>query len=207
MNSFLILFTIVCCALAKLDLPHPKTIQIESLTGFVGPDGTFDSEDPVPFAGAVVVNGVSQANHLDMDCNNKFCSMMEYAVSCKALGFGVKKICARYLLGYKYGCDIFPAPMEVVNAPSICLPSVFRILPYLKAGPTGLKALIGPYLNASTFAENSCGRTCFQKYQNASHAFYQSCRPQMNATYIPLATAISSFQEYRNQACCKLVAV
>lgn len=63
--------------------------------------------------------------------------------------------------------------------------------------------LIGPYLNATTFSENTCGRNCYQNYQNASHEFYKSCRPQMNATLVPLAFAISNFQEFRNQACCK----
>jgi hypothetical protein len=69
------------------------------------------------------------------------------------------------------------------------------------SGAAGLQILIGPYLNASDYATDTCGRTCFQNYQNATHAFYASCRSQLNASYVPLATAISNFQEYRNQAC------
>lgn len=80
MNRFLLFFAFICCAVANLDLPHPKTLQIESLVGFAGPDDTVLDNDPSSFAGAVVIDGVSQANGLDMDCNNKFCSMMRYAV-------------------------------------------------------------------------------------------------------------------------------
>lgn len=40
----------------------------------------------------------------------------------------IKKICSLHLLGYKYGCDAFPPPPDVVNAPSICIPSVLKVL-------------------------------------------------------------------------------
>lgn len=73
----IVLASLACLIAAKLDLPHPKNVQIESLVGFDG-NGEI-SNDPKLFAGAVVIDGVSQANGLDMDCNNKFCSMMEYA--------------------------------------------------------------------------------------------------------------------------------
>lgn len=68
-------------------------------------------------------------------------------------------------------------------------------------GAAGLQQLIGPYLDPTDFSTDTCGRTCFQNYQNASHAFYSTCRPQLNETLVPLAFAIQNFQEYRNQAC------
>lgn len=73
----------------------------------------------------------------------------------------------------------------------------------IRSGTNGLQKLLGPYLNATDYATDTCGRTCFQHYQNTTHDFYANCRSQLNATYVPLATAISNFQEYRNQACCK----
>jgi hypothetical protein len=70
-------------ASAKINLPQPKHIQIESLTPFDAPLDV--NGEPVNFAGAIVIDGVSQTNHMDMNCNNKFCSMMEYAVVSKLL--------------------------------------------------------------------------------------------------------------------------
>jgi hypothetical protein len=66
-----------------------------------------------------------------------------------------------------------------------------------------LPLVLSPYLNPVDFATDTCGRRCYQFYQNASHDFFASCRPQVNASYIKLASAMSSFQEFRNQACSK----
>jgi hypothetical protein len=68
-------------------------------------------------------------------------------------------------------------------------------------GGEGIGALIAPYLTPATFQNNSCARTCYQNFQNASHDFYASCRPQINATKTPLAATMAIFQEFRNQAC------
>jgi hypothetical protein len=78
MFSYALWTLLVFTAAAKINVPHPKTIQIESLVPFDAQEGI--SSDPSSFKAAIVVDGVSQANHLDMNCNNKFCQMMKYAV-------------------------------------------------------------------------------------------------------------------------------
>jgi hypothetical protein len=74
----LLFAAVLVLASAKINLPKPKHIQIESLTPFDAPLDV--NGEPISFAGAVVVDGVSQTNHMDMNCNNKFCSMMLFAV-------------------------------------------------------------------------------------------------------------------------------
>ena len=74
----LVLVTLFCAGSAKLNVPHPRHIQIESLTPFDAPMDL--NGQPTSFTGAVVIDGVSQANNMDMNCNNKFCQMIEYAV-------------------------------------------------------------------------------------------------------------------------------
>ena len=62
--------------------------------------------------------------------------------------------------------------------------------------------------NLTTFLSNnfsslSCGRRCYQQYQEAGNALYESCSAQLaplNATY-PLVTALGLFQPFRSQAC------
>lgn len=66
-----------------------------------------------------------------------------------------------------------------------------------------LPLVLAPYLNTTDFSTDTCGRRCYQSYQYATHDFYATCRPQINATVIKLASAMSAFQEFRNQACCK----
>lgn len=145
---------------------------------------------------------------LSPNCNNKICTMMQYALSCKALNFGFKKICAQYFLGYLYGCSIFPPASDVFNAPSICASELSGLAALFGSGnpETGLSDLLKPYLNASTFGTNVCGRRCYQLYQNASNDFYSSCGSELSsnksvASNYPIASAISIYQGFRNQAC------
>ena len=66
---------------------------------------------------------------LNNTCNNNMCEMLESALSCKALGFHLSKICARYMLGFLYACPVFPAPSELFFAPSVCLTELTSLLP------------------------------------------------------------------------------
>ncbi|KAJ1438160.1 hypothetical protein B484DRAFT_444794 [Ochromonadaceae sp. CCMP2298] len=193
-----LLLALACIAHSKLDVPEfqLETI-IDSMTSMAAAVPAFTAHP------GRIVDGKSVANGLEQSCNNKFCSMMYYASSCKAIGLDVSKICMSHLLGFKYACPIFPPPNEVVEAPSICLPEVFAILPILKSGPAGLQSIIGPYLAADTFQENTCGRTCYQNFQYASHDFFYHCSADVNKTLSPVAAAMSVFQEFRNQACSK----
>lgn len=61
-------------------------------------------------------------------------------------------------------------------------------------------SLLEGYLGGN-FAENSCGRHCYQNYQYASHDFYYNCRSQLNPDKIKIGTGLSLYQEFRNQAC------
>lgn len=72
--TFIFTLALLGGTVAKLDKVHPSTMEIGSLASTVNADG-----EPVNFSGAVVIDGVSQANHLSMDCNNKFCNMWYYA--------------------------------------------------------------------------------------------------------------------------------
>mmetsp|Transcript_7954 Transcript_7954/g.13202 ORF Transcript_7954/g.13202 Transcript_7954/m.13202 type:complete len:507 (-) Transcript_7954:231-1751(-) len=188
-----ILLAIWITSFAEVNLPRTNAVQLSSF-------GEID-DDPVPYTAGEIVDGISTANGLSIDCNNKFCKMMEYAVSCKAIGLDQKKICARYILGYKFACPVFPVPQDVVDAPSVCIPDLLAIAPIIIQGAAGLQQLIGPYLNTSDFDTTTCGRRCYQNYQYASHDFYYSCRQELNATKAPIATALLNYQEFRNQAC------
>jgi len=75
---------------------------------------------------------------LNTTCNNNMCEMLESAMSCKALGFHLSKICAQYMLGFLYECPIFPAPSELFFAPSVCLTELTSLL------PEGTLAVQGP---------------------------------------------------------------
>ena len=59
-----------------------------------------------------------------------------------------------------------------------------------------------PYLNPTDFKSDNCDRHCFQNFQYATHDFYSTCRPQLSSK-VPMASLMSAFQEYRNQACCE----
>jgi len=171
----------------------------------------------------------SGLNNTD-DCNNKMCYYLESALSCKALGFNISKICARYFLGYLYGCSAFPAPSELFNAPSTCLTEVLALIPAsaksglsaaaAKAGGGGSKPTLDPsslggagsnhtkaYL-ASNFTQN-CRRTCFQRYITQANTFYNTCNYQLvqfanktnqNSLY-PLVFTLENYQEFKNQVC------
>lgn len=161
------------------------------------------------------------------DCNNKMCYYLETALSCKALGFNISKICARYLLGFLYACDAFPPPAQFFNAPSVCIPELLALLPPSAAAQLkGLKASgaapsisslsgLQPSMNltkrylASSFHDN-CRRSCFQRYIGQANAFYTSCDDQLvryanktnqNSLY-PLVYKLEAYSEFRNQARC-----
>lgn len=63
--SVVLLLAFVGVTLAKLDIETSTAVPHVKIT---------------PMAGAVVVNGFSQANNLTMACNNKFCEMLKYTV-------------------------------------------------------------------------------------------------------------------------------
>eukprot|EP01036_Dinobryon_divergens_P028828 gene28828-37835_t len=151
---------------------------------------------------ATIPSGISKPNNFGLsgDCLNKLCLMMEYALTCKAIGLGFKKICAQYFLGAYYGCPMFPPSSAIYDAPSICLPEIFGLLADLSSGE--LTTIVSNYLNPSTFQTNACGRRCFQNYQFASNDFYYSCGTQLSAAHgYNVTTELFMFQTFRNQAC------
>jgi hypothetical protein len=143
---------------------------------------------------------------LSPDCNNKICLMMEYALSCKTFNLGIKKICANYLVGYLYGCSDFPSASQIYNAPSVCLTEYITFAKTIAANPqAAIGGLIGDHLNLSTYDTNTCKRQCFQNFQYASNDFYLSCASELkNATVAavyPIASLLSIYQPFRDQAC------
>jgi hypothetical protein len=80
--------------------------------------------------GASALGNLNVPKHgLNETCNNSLCEMLESALSCKALGFHLSKICAQYLLGFLYDCPIFPPPSDLLYAPSVCLTELTALLP------------------------------------------------------------------------------
>ncbi|RYH30525.1 hypothetical protein EON65_04905 [archaeon] len=70
--------------------------------------------------------------------------------------------------------------------------------------PANLQKLITNYLT-NDFAENVCGRRCYQNFQTSSNDFFLSCVSQLrtyNQSY-PLVFGTSNYQQFRNQACSK----
>jgi hypothetical protein len=83
-------------------------------------------------AGAAALGGLTSMfprQGLNETCNNNLCNMFESALSCKALGFHISKICAQYLLGFIFGCSDYPSPGELFMAPSSCLGELTSLLP------------------------------------------------------------------------------
>jgi len=70
-----------------------------------------------------------QRHGLNETCNNKMCEMLMTSLSCKALPFHLSKICAKHLLGFFYSCSDFPAPIELYDAPSVCIGELLSLLP------------------------------------------------------------------------------
>lgn len=142
------------------------------------------------------------------ECSNLACEWLEYALSCKALGFGMRKICTQYYLGYTYSCPTFYPPDQVYDAPSVCLQEWVGFV----RTATGISDPDGTfqqtYLGNPNWTTNSCGRNCYQEYQERSNKFYLTCAQEI-ATYpnatteIPLLTLLNTYQEFRNQACGK----
>ena len=80
---------------------------------------------------------------LNETCNERLCLFLESALSCKALGFHLDKLCAKYILGQLYGCPIFPTGAEFYNAPSVCLTQVTALLPAdITSGLLGARASV-----------------------------------------------------------------
>lgn len=75
LTKLIFILALVGSAFAQLDLNGELSIDLEGTE-------TLDRK-PISHAGAVVINGVSQANNMTMPCNNKFCEVLKYlAVRC-----------------------------------------------------------------------------------------------------------------------------
>mgnify|MGYP006187815219 CR=1 FL=1 len=75
LTKLIFILALVGSAFAQLDL-NELSIDLE------GTETHLDRK-PISHAGAVVINGVSQANNMTMSCNNKFCEVLKYlAVRC-----------------------------------------------------------------------------------------------------------------------------
>ena len=72
-------------------------------------------------------------------------------------------------------------------------------------GVVPLQTKISHYLNATFYDSNTCGRRCFQLFQNASNDFYNTCGTELttpnNTKTYPIINALTTFQQFRNQAC------
>lgn len=228
--SHFISFMILCSVLilnSILGITYESSIVEEAISSVNG-------DTTVPLAELLISESHELRNLLALklpksglnstnDCNNKLCYYLESALSCKALGFNISKICAKYFLGFLYGCPAFPSPSELFNAPSICLPEVIALLPAsAKSALKGLKSgggsidmsTITPSMNhtkaylSSNFSQN-CRRDCFQRYIGQANDFYNSCNDQLikyanktnqNSMY-PLVYKLEAYQEFKNQIC------
>ena len=65
------IFALIGSSFAQLDLNRELSIDLNGVEAH-------SDRAPVSHAGAVVINGVSQANNMTMSCNNKFCEMLKY---------------------------------------------------------------------------------------------------------------------------------
>lgn len=65
-----------------------------------------------------------------------------------------------------------------------------------------LSNILTPYLNPVDFEADNCDRQCFQNFQYATHDFFSTCRPELSSA-VKIASLMSAFQQYRNQACCE----
>lgn len=155
-------------------------------------------------------------------CQNSLCEMMESALSCKGIGFGLSKTCATYLLGFLYECPIFPAQDELFNAPYVCLGEWEGLVPpglvsdlMAGGGASGaLNSLADNLYNVhnyllSNFTEN-CQRRCLQRYIEQANAFTNGCVDELSTWAIPSNNSnsrypevwiLEGYQEFRNQVC------
>eukprot|EP01039_Chlorochromonas_danica_P005869 gene5869-6463_t len=154
------------------------------------------------------VPSFSKHSGLSDDCSNQLCHYIEDELSCKGIGFDLKKICARYLLGKMYGCGDYPhAEYDIYNAPSVCLTEYTGFLKILASAAKGntaaFQSIIEGYLYDANFEEDTCGRRCYQNFQTDSNNFLLSCSKELathNKSY-PLVYQLRNYQPFRNQAC------
>jgi hypothetical protein len=137
---------------------------------------------------------------LSHDCNNKLCYFYEYALSCKAVGINMTKICAQYFMGRMLGCSVFPSPSDFYNAPSVCMPELVQVAKTMQSGVSSSSGFVKKILS-SDFNE-TCHRNCYQNFLNAGISFYQTCSHEINVTH-PVAVALSNFNTFRQQVCGK----
>lgn len=140
-------------------------------------------------------------------CNNKICLVYESALSCKVIGVGLRKICAQYLLGYIFGCSIFPPASQIFNAPYVCAEELqTKLTPLLTSVKGGGGAISTKGDNPITrylgnINGNNCKRNCYQTYLKASEDFYGSCKSELNNVTYPVTTLLTNFSSFRGQAC------
>eukprot|EP00981_Chlorochromonas_danica_P011741 scaffold4247_cov174-Ochromonas_danica.AAC.2 len=130
------------------------------------------------------VPSFSKHSGLSDDCSNQLCHYIEDELSCKGIGFDLKKICARYLLGKMYGCGDYPhAEYDIYNAPSVCLTEYTGFLKILASAAKGntaaFQSIIEGYLYDANFEEDTCGRRCYQNFQTDSNNFLLSCSKEL----------------------------
>lgn len=142
-------------------------------------------------------------------CNDKACYMYESALSCKAFGFRLDKICARYLLGYMLDCPAFPAPNEVYNAPYACVPQLKAFAPLVQGLKNNGIAIdddgpFGVYLTQGLTSEG-CRRNCHQTYLNLTLDYYDSCLSEVSSSnsqlLYPLIYQLHNFNYFQQQSC------
>jgi hypothetical protein len=146
---------------------------------------------------------VTPREGLSDSCSNKLCEMYKSALSCKAFGIDISKICAEYFLGYVLGCPAFPAKNDFFEAPSTCSGELKLLGEILKEGVSFNSSLIENYLGGN-FTVN-CHRNCYATYLNASEDFYTSCSSSLNtsplnATYT-IAVQLERYREFHEQVC------
>jgi hypothetical protein len=70
---------------------------------------TTDTNAPIaPQITPINIDSIPGRTGLSGSCSNKLCSFYEYGLSCKGIGLGLKKICAKYLVGLIFRCPAFP---------------------------------------------------------------------------------------------------
>lgn len=217
MNSFSSL--LVICAVAAVSASihevntvgrtHPRNSNDQPMLVsdiYAASEYFYGKESAVPAPEAIDPNNVPtlKVHHgLSATCTSKICDMFYYALTCKALDLGFNKECASYFLGANFACPQFPSPDDFFNAPSVCAAQMGGLVKLVASG--SIFAAMAEYLGQE-FQTNSCGRRCYQNYQEASNSFYQSCYSELftnktnQATYF-IANQIMNFQQFRNQAC------
>lgn len=174
----------------------------------ISPEGrAYESDAIMPPMPAISINTsnldpsmLNTKRGLSPDCGNKLCYFYEYALSCKAIGFNMSKICAQYFMGRILGCPAFPSPSDFYNAPSVCLTQLINVAKLMKSG-TALSQqgpLLSPLLNGNF--THTCHRNCYQNFLNAGISFYKTCYNEINASH-PISLVLENFNTFRQQVC------